>query len=233
VKASSRIKASVVPALIAVGLIAFGLPASSCATLAQSGAIEIPTTVKSAPEVPAWRTVSLGLHRSVDAFRSAFDQAHVAVGDSADEVLGRPAFTFAQARQDLSVVVVSVAALGFSETGAALSDIHARGLELGLALCPEEVGPQLRLQYLHQPVGEFLHIAMRPLRTFGGAPVDFTLANGGTGPALLGGEAEPDLVIPGNVRFVFARPYRELVAAEWPESRHAGVRKARSTGPLP
>ncbi len=202
-----RVTSVLIPVLVAAAWIALAGPA-----LAQ---VEAPTAVRFASDLPAWRTVSLGLHRSVGAFRNAFDKAHVAIGDSADEILGRPAFAFAQARQDLDLVVVSVTALGFGEAGAPLADVHARGLALGLALCPEEVGPQLRLQYLHQPVGEFLHVAMKPLRTYGGMPVDFTLANGGAGPALLGGEATPDLVIPGTVRFVFARPYRQFIAAEW------------------
>ena len=86
-------------------------------------------------------------------------------------------------------------------------------IRIGLELCPEEVGPQLRLQYLTQPTGEFLHVAMKPQRTYRGEPTDFTLANGGTGLALLGGGARPDLVIPWNVKFVFVRPSSPEVAS--------------------
>jgi len=219
-----------IPVLVAA---AWGVLACPASAQSEAQTSPTPTMVKLASELPAWRTVSLGLHRSVDAFRNAFDKAHMAIGDSADEILGRPAFTFAKARRDLDLVVVSVADLGFGEAGAPLSDIHARGLALGLALCPEEVGPQLRLQYLHQPIGEFLHVAMKPLRTYGGTPVDFTLANGGAGLALLGGEATPDLVIPGTVRFVFARRYRELLPAEWIAHEHGDGRWARSRRPFP
>ena len=84
--------------------------------------------------------------------------------------------------------------------------------EVGLELCPEEVGPHLRLQYSNQPVGEFLHVAMKPQRTYDGDLVDFTLANSGAGLALLGGSARPELVISRNVRFVFVRPSSAQVA---------------------
>jgi hypothetical protein len=55
-----------------------------------------------------------------------------------------------------------------------LRDLYRRALQLGLELCPAEGAPQLRLEYLNQPVGEFLHVAMRPIATYGGDLVDLT-----------------------------------------------------------
>jgi hypothetical protein len=49
-------------------------------------------------------------------------------------------------------VEISVDDLGFPQ-GAAMAEIHARAAELGLALCPLELGPHLRLQFLDQPEG--------------------------------------------------------------------------------
>jgi hypothetical protein len=185
-----------------VVLLTVGLTLVASPTLAQSPTVE----VKAASELSVWKTVVIGRSRGVDAVRNALDAARVAVGDSADEILGRPAFTFASEPRELNLVLVSVAALGFGPNGAALGDIHARALRLGLELCPEEVGPQLRLQYRNQPVGEFLHLAMKPLRTYYGTPIDFSLGNSGAGLTLIGGHADPELVIAGNVRFVFVRP---------------------------
>jgi hypothetical protein len=196
-----------VGAVVAVGVTLLAAP---------SWALAPKLEIKAASELPLWKTVTIGMHRGVDAVRNALDQARMAVGESADEVLGRPAFTFASERRELDLVVVSVAQLGFGAHGATLADIHARALALGLELCPEEVGPQLRLQYRNQPVGEFLHIAMQPQRTYHGAPIDFSLANSGAGLALLGGSASPELVISANVTFVFVRPssYEVVLTAD-------------------
>jgi len=184
-------------ALVVVGLMLLAAPSWAQAPLLE---------VKGASEFPVWKTVTVGQHRGVDAIRNALDKARIAIGESADEVLGRPAFNFSRERHELELVLVSVAQLGFGPNGATLADIHARAQALGLVLCPEEVGPQLRLQYRNQPVGEFLHIAMKPQRTYHGAPINFSLANSGAGLALLGGSGSPELVIPGNVLFVFVRP---------------------------
>ena len=187
----------IVQAIVAAAVMALASP-----VLGQAPTLE----VRTASELPIWKTITLGVHRNVNAVRDALDAAKISVGDSADEILGRPAFTFANERRELNLVVLSVTALGFGADGGTLSDIHARALRLGFELCPEEVGPQLRLQYLNQPVGEFLHVAMKPQMTYRGDSVDFTLANGGAGLSLLGGSARPNLVISSRAAFVFVRP---------------------------
>ena len=91
-----------------------------------------------------------------------------------------------------------------------------RALAIDLELCPEEIGPQLRLEYLDQPIGQALHIAMRGQRTYRGSLIDFSLHNSGAGLALLGGEANPELVISANARLVFVRPssYQVVLIAD-------------------
>ncbi len=59
---------------------------------------------------------------------------------------------------EVELVVVSPADLGFkildTKDGPTLKDIYSRALDVGLELCPAEVGPQLRLQFLDQPKHE-------------------------------------------------------------------------------
>ena len=89
-----------------------------------------------------------------------------------------------------------------------LRDILARARRLGFDLCPPEVAARLRLQYLEQPVGEVLDVAMAPITTYGGYPVGFTLANGGAGLMLIGYILNVDATVPQERKFVFARPMR-------------------------
>src|SRR5262245_20731040 len=120
-------------------LVAVSLMTSASAAFAQSTRLE----VKAASELPAWKTITIGLHRGVNAFRNALDDARIAVGDAADEILGRPAFAFAREHKQLDLVLLSVAALGFGQ-GGKLAAVLARPARPGFELCPEEVGPQWR-----------------------------------------------------------------------------------------
>src|SRR5262249_3195267 len=132
------------------------------------------------------------------------------LGNSAGEIIARPAFTLSKAKVNVDLVLVSAAQLGLAGEQAAVADIHARARHLGLELCSAEIGPQLRLDYLDQPVGDFVRLAMEPIETYGGVLVDFTVANGGASLLLLGGFAQAETVVNANVRFVFVRPTRTV-----------------------
>ena len=172
-------------------------------------------TPVSVSQTPIWKTVTIGEYKGANAVRAAIDAAPcpIAMGDLADEILGRPAFPFSRSKFDIDLVVVSVAELGFGPDGASLRDIYTRAGTFGLDLCPAEVGPILRLNYLDQPLGEFLHVAMHPVATYAGELIDFTLGNGGSALLLIGGDAHPDVVLTGGVRFVFMRPRVDSVAS--------------------
>jgi hypothetical protein len=158
-------------------------------------------------DLPVWKRVTLGSYKGINALRKALDAARVRVGDSADEILGRPAFHFSPIRTDVDLVVLRVSELGFQDA-TSLGDIYRRAGELGLELCPAEVAPLLRLQYVNQPMGEFLNVAMRPIAAYGGELIALSVANAGTGPLLLGGEGRSDLVMNWRAQFVFVRPAR-------------------------
>jgi len=153
-----------------------------------------------------WRKITLGTYKDVDAYRDALDSARVKIGLSADEILGRPAFPYAKIKTDVELAVLSAAELGVESDESSLSDVYERAREAGLELCPAEVGPQLRLNYRNQPLGEALDIAMEPVATYSGDPTILTLANWGTGLMLIGRNGRSESMVNRISRFVFALP---------------------------
>lgn len=67
-----------------------------------------------------------------------------------EKLLSDDKFTSSKTKYSLETVELTVRALGFPN-GATLPEIFKRAKELGLELCPLELGPYLRLQYLEQP----------------------------------------------------------------------------------
>jgi hypothetical protein len=186
-----------------------------------------------------WKTITLGTYGDVNLLLEDLDSPHCGIenpvrarrdqaafvagtttpqpctlGESAGQIIGRPAFTLNKTRMDVDLVVLSMPDLDFEGERASVADIYARAIQLGLELCSAEVGPQLRLQYLNQPVGEFLRIAMQPIPTFGGEPIAFTVANGGTSLSLVGGAAHAGVIVHASARFVFVRHARTAKPAD-------------------
>ena len=161
--------------------------------------------VRSAVGVPVWKTIRVGTFSNSLALTNAMDEMGCGVGDSAAEILARPAFTVSATTADVGLIAVAVAELGFQTDTASLADIYARARQLGFALVAAEAAPQLRLQYLDQPIGEFLIIGMEPIKTWSGDPVILTVANGGAGLILIGQDGRADAEISTMSRFLFVR----------------------------
>jgi hypothetical protein len=88
----------------------------------------------------------------------------------ADQILNKTPFS--KEKHTYNLVSFTVEQLGFPQ-GAKLRDIYAKAKELGLELCPAEVGPLLRLQYTNQPDNNYLRIAMEPISGADGSPALF------------------------------------------------------------
>ncbi|TFV40439.1 hypothetical protein [Bradyrhizobium niftali] len=170
--------------------------------------------IKSAVDVSVWRTITIGTFANVFALSTALDAVGCGIGNSAGEILARPTFTLRGAKTNVELFTVSVAELGFKIDTASLADIFARAKQLGFGLAAAEVGPQLRLQYIDQPIGEFLIIGMEPIRTWTGAPVILNVANGGAGLILIGQDGSADAQISVASRFVFVRTNEGAPAEE-------------------
>jgi hypothetical protein len=170
-----------------------------------------PIPVRSADAAPVWKTITVGTFANSFALRNALDAAGCGIGDQAEEILARPAFTVSATKTDVELVAVSAAELGFQTDMASLADIYARAQQLGFGLAAAEVAPQLRLQYLDQPIGEFL-VGMEPIRTWKGEPVILTVANSGAGLVLIGQDGSADAEIPAASRFLFVRSNEAALA---------------------
>jgi hypothetical protein len=161
---------------------------------------------KTIADFPVWKTITLGHYKSTAAYRRAFTKAKIILGEWADDILGQARFHFATERTDVDLVVASVADLGFNGRIATYSKICTRAKELGLELCPLEVGPALRLAYTDQPKGEWLLIAMGAIADSDGDLFVFRMGHGSNGLWLRGGNGRPDDFWRPDRRFIFVRP---------------------------
>lgn len=97
------------------------------------------------------RIVRIG-GKSKSQLRHELELAGVKLNPAGEELFANAAFTTAAESFQVECVELSVNDLGFT-TGVTFEALASIAAELGLALCPLEVGPHLRLQYLDQPEG--------------------------------------------------------------------------------
>lgn len=94
--------------------------------------------------------------KSRDELRKELEHSGVKLNQAGEEILKSPAFITCAQSYLLECVEVTVSGLGHPD-GAAMEALLRSATELDLALCPLEVGPHLRLQYLDQPEGFLGH----------------------------------------------------------------------------
>jgi hypothetical protein len=104
----------------------------------------------------------------------------------------------------LETVELIARQLGFPE-GATSDELFERACELGLSLCPVEVGPFLRLQYLDQPQGFWITIASQKLSGDPEFPNGFYVRRLEDGLWLRGYIASDDHVWDADDHFVFCK----------------------------
>ena len=129
-------------------------------------------------EFPIWKTINIGTYSNVEDLKQALLGAGFKIGDWASDVLKSPKFTLVEKEKKVNLVRITPKELGFRD-GAHRVDIYKRVLEFGLELCPLEVGPQLRLQYIDQPRLESLQIGMEPQVDSEGYESEFRVVHGG------------------------------------------------------
>jgi hypothetical protein len=149
-----------------------------------------------------FKIIEIGTHKDMKSLRKALEESGARIGDWASNILNKTKLS--KSKQSLDLVVLSVKELGFPQ-GAELKYIYEAAKNLGLDLCPAEVGPQLHLQYPDQPSGEWLVIAMEPIKDSDGDLRLFLVERHGGDRWLLACHGIPGYHWLAGYRFVFVR----------------------------
>ncbi len=94
--------------------------------------------------------------------------------------------------QNLDIVRLKVDDLGLPDDYPTTDKLFKKAKELGLELCPPDLGPNYRLQYKDQPMNEWFSIGMKPIAVSAGLPRVFYLKRITHGLWLRSSWAEPD-----------------------------------------
>lgn len=121
-----------------------------------------------------------------------------AQGEQLFESMPEPA-TFVQ---QIHIVERTVRQLGFP-AGTRSASLVQHASATGLLLCPLEVGPRLRLQYLNQPPGGRIIVASERMLCRTPVPTGFYLQHRDDGLWLRGYTADPEHLWDPDDRFVF------------------------------
>ena len=159
------------------------------------------------PSFTTWMNIQLGTGLITgNDFRESLRKVNFTVGVWGYAILSSSHFIGSRKKREVELVQVSIAELGY-EYGAARRDIYERAQNLGLRLCPAEVGPYLRIQYVEQPEGEQILIAMESVFISSRTSGSFAVL-GRTeycGPALDGIDNRPEDFWNANSRWIFLR----------------------------
>jgi len=141
--------------------------------------------------------------KTKEQLQSELEQAGVNTTSLAKDMTISLDFTTLPEVQILNTVRLTLDQMGLS--GFPTTDqVHKRAQELGLYLCPAEVGPQYRLQYTDQPIGEWFYVGMKQITDSVGYPSVFLLVRDEVGLWLYGSWAIPDDEWYPSSEFVFS-----------------------------
>lgn len=145
--------------------------------------------------------------KTKDELIKEMEEYKVLISDGAKSMMNNPDFITLQKQEDVSLVIVCLESLGFSEP-ATIDQIYEKAKKLGLELCPAEVGPQFRLLDIRETDGYHIFVGMKPISDSEGYPCVFGI--GGTNisgkPELNERQASPDDRWSNATEFVFVLP---------------------------
>ncbi|OGC57756.1 hypothetical protein A3H26_02025 [candidate division WWE3 bacterium RIFCSPLOWO2_12_FULL_36_10] len=151
---------------------------------------------------PVWMKVEIGTHNNMASLldvMSPFDSSIVVAAKANELLLDTP---ISRLRKRLQLAMVPPEVLDLPQYPN-MRDVIAAGEKQGLVRCPGEVGPQLRRQYMNQPIGEFLNIVMTPIEDYRRVFRFFRICND-AGILILAGDIA--ISLGDNTKFVFVIP---------------------------
>lgn len=112
--------------------------------------------------------------KTVDQLIQEMKEKKIKISDYAVDMLESKDFVTSAKTESLKLVRLKVGDLGFPKDKYPTTDeIYKRIQELGLELCPPEVGPNYRLKYADQPMNEWIRIGMKQIADRDGNPSVF------------------------------------------------------------
>jgi hypothetical protein len=126
----------------------------------------------------------------------ALEDKNIFLSKWGEDILAKTVFS--KSKETYELVGFNIGQLGFPK-GATIEQIYQRAQELGLELCPAEVGPQLRLQSDQKRT----LIAMKQIADRDGTPNVFHLGIGAIRFELRGQDVSPELSWRSHDEFVF------------------------------
>ncbi|MBI2475178.1 hypothetical protein HYV69_02000 [Candidatus Uhrbacteria bacterium] len=156
-----------------------------------------------ASRFPVRWTVTLGLHKTPEAYEKALESAGLKISDWARNLLKK--MTYSKTQVEVNLTSATIAELGLPN-GGTTKEVYSAILAQGGQLCPAEVGPALRLIYKDQTKGEWLQIAMRAISASDGDFLVFDIGHNKDGLWLTAYEGHPGNRWDFDDHFVFIIP---------------------------
>lgn len=138
---------------------------------------------------PVFKKIKIGTYKSITGLKQSLFFRGFQLGGWGDAVLNN--VQLAKKEKEINLHIASVRELTGKdeETNRKINEAI---VESGYNLCPAEVGPQLRLQYTDQPKGEWIRLAMEPLKDSKGSLFIFCIDHDFAGKWLCGNNGHPD-----------------------------------------
>ena len=119
--------------------------------------------------------------KTAEQLETQLREKNVNISNYAQDMLHSPYFKPSKNPETATLIRLKVGDLFSDDRNHTTEQIFQRAEEIGLEFCPPDAGPNYRLQYMNQLMGEWLYIGMKPIADRSGDPFVFSLARDASG----------------------------------------------------